>query len=204
MRVCQPGPVARQRATTSGGKRKLMSWRGFSDFGRPPLLTTARASMASVSSGSSLYSCGLILCASTRGRSDPDVRRETGLFTIVCLSHAEDMALCATRGISHHNHSALQLAEADDAALTVFLADILELDRHPLEDKGSVLEVQATLIKGLLAFDRIEGDSYLNSVYTLSTRHKRLHQGSPATPDAKWDNRIGSARSVLPDGAVGP
>ena len=145
-----------------------MSWRGFSDFGRPPLLTTARASIASVSSDSSLYSCGLILCASTRGRSDPEVRRDAGLFTIVGLSHAEDMALRATRGVADHDHPAFQLAEADDPPLTAFLANILDFDCHAPEYKGCILEILATLIKRLLAFGRIVGHSHLHSVYTLT------------------------------------
>lgn len=154
-----------------------MSCRGLSDLGRPPLFTTARASMASVSSGSSLYSCGLILCASTRDRSDPEVRREAGLLTIVGLSHAEDMALRATRGVPHNHHSAFQLAEADDATFTVLLANILDLDRHALEDKSCVLEVQATIIKRLLAFGRIVGDSHPNIVYTLTTCRKPSRRG---------------------------
>jgi hypothetical protein len=106
----------------------------------------ARASMASVSSGSSLYPCGLILCASTRARSDPEVRREAGLLTIAGLSHTEDMALRATRGVPHNNHSAFQHAEADDATFTLLLTSILNLNRHALEDSGRVLEVQTTFI----------------------------------------------------------
>ena len=58
MRVCHPGPVALQRSMTSAGRRREINLRGFSDRGRPPLLIFARASMSSVSSGSSLYSSG--------------------------------------------------------------------------------------------------------------------------------------------------
>ncbi len=58
MRVCEPGPVARQRSMTSAGNRNVMSLRGFEDTGRPPLLTTARDNISSVSSGSSSYSLG--------------------------------------------------------------------------------------------------------------------------------------------------
>lgn len=35
MRVCQPGPVAFQRARVSGGKRKEISVRALPLFGRP-------------------------------------------------------------------------------------------------------------------------------------------------------------------------
>src|SRR5882672_9717893 len=60
-RVCQPGPVAFQRSITSAGRRSEISLRGFGDKGLPPLFTFARASMSSVSSGSSSYSSGLTL-----------------------------------------------------------------------------------------------------------------------------------------------
>ena len=99
MRLCQPGP-----------------WRPAGDhFRRQPqgdelsrvdgaraaaLLTTALASISSVSSGSTLYSAGLMRCESTRARSDPEVRREAGLLTVVGLSHAEDVAHRATRGVA--------------------------------------------------------------------------------------------------------
>lgn len=59
-----------------------MSCRGFEDLGRTRFLTTARVIIASVSSGSSLYSAGLMRCTSTRAKSDFDVRRATGLLTL--------------------------------------------------------------------------------------------------------------------------
>lgn len=90
------------------------------------------------------------------------------LPTVVGLSHTEDMALRATRGVAHHKHSALQLAKADDAAFTVFLASILDFDRDASEDQSSILEVQATLIERLLALGRIVGDSNPDRVYTLT------------------------------------
>jgi hypothetical protein len=89
MRVCQPGPVARHRATTSAGRRKEMSCRGFAERGRPPLLTVARESISSVSSGSCSCSGREMRRASTRARSDFEVRCETGLLTMVGLAHAE-------------------------------------------------------------------------------------------------------------------
>jgi hypothetical protein len=35
IRVCQPGPVAFQRANVSGGKRREINVRALPDFGRP-------------------------------------------------------------------------------------------------------------------------------------------------------------------------
>ena len=100
------------------------------------------------------------------------------MFTVVGLSHAEDMALRATRGVPHNNYSAFQLAEADDAAFTVFLANILNFDRDAPEDLSSILEVQATLIERLLALGRIVGDSHPDSVYTLTRCRKSKRRGA--------------------------
>jgi hypothetical protein len=60
MRVCQPGPVAFQRAITSAGKRNDINFRGFADTGLPPLLIFARFIIRSVNSGSSSYSRAFI------------------------------------------------------------------------------------------------------------------------------------------------
>ena len=38
MRVCQPGPVARQRSMTSGVRREEIDLRGLADKGRPPFI----------------------------------------------------------------------------------------------------------------------------------------------------------------------
>lgn len=82
-----------------------MSFRGFADRGRPPLFTTARAKPSSVRAGSSLYSCGRILWASTLARSDFKVRRETGFLTVVGLSHAEDMARSTSGRVSDYDEA---------------------------------------------------------------------------------------------------
>lgn len=50
MRVCQPGPVAFQRAITSAGNRRDINLRGFIDTGLPPFLILARFNICSVSS----------------------------------------------------------------------------------------------------------------------------------------------------------
>ena len=81
IRVCQPTPVERQRAITSAGSRMVINCLGLVDTGRPAFFTTARASIWSVSSGSSRYSWAFVTCASTRLRFDFKVRRGALLFT---------------------------------------------------------------------------------------------------------------------------
>ena len=122
--------------------------------------------MSSVSSGSSLYSDGLTTCASTRAKSEPKVRREAGLFTVVGLSHAEDVANRATRGIADHHEAACQQTEAEDAAFAIVLACVLNLDRHALKDRFGVLEVQAPFGQCPFAFCGIVGDAHNIIVFT--------------------------------------
>jgi hypothetical protein len=125
MRVCQPGPEALHRSITSSGRRMEISFRGLAERGRPPFFTSARDKAAAVSSGSSLYSCGRMECASTLARSDFKVRREPVFFTIVSLSHAENMARSASRRIANHHHATRKQAVTDDAGLAVVFARIL-------------------------------------------------------------------------------
>jgi hypothetical protein len=84
-------------------------------------------------------------CASTLARSDFKVRRETGFFTVVCLSHAEYVASCAPSGVANHDETAGQQAITNDARLALVLAQVLNLDRNALEDNGGVFEIQATI-----------------------------------------------------------
>ena len=67
--------------------------------------------------------------------SEPEVRRETSLLTIIGLSHAEHVAIRATRRVPDDYKSALQETEADNATLTIILAPVFDLDRRTSEDR---------------------------------------------------------------------
>ncbi len=166
MRVCQPGPVARHLETTSIGKRKEISCLGLADLGRPPFLTTARLSSSSVSSGSSLYSTGFTTCASTRARSEPKVRGEACLFTIICLSHTKNMAHRAARGIADNHHASGQQAVANDPLFTIVLARIFNFDSQAIEHDNRVFKIQSTICQSLFTFGGIIGDVHVVIVYT--------------------------------------
>ena len=86
MRVCQPGPEAFHAARMDSGSRMVICRRGSGETGRPARLTVPRRSISSVSSGRSVYSLDLILCRSTRSRSDFKVRVDFGFFTFTCTS----------------------------------------------------------------------------------------------------------------------
>ena len=174
IRVCQPGPVALQRSMTSTGSRMEISLRGLAKRGRPPLFTTARDNIAAVSSGSSLYSGARIAWASTLARSDFKVRREAGFFTIVGLSHAENVAIRATRGIADHDDASSEQAVANNPAFTIFPAQVLEFDGRTFEHQGGIVEVQPSLRKRSFALGRIEDNSHGVIVATITNVVKRL------------------------------
>src|SRR5271170_3650208 len=132
MRVCQPGPVAFQRAMRSAGRRSEMSFLGLSERGRPPFFTLARASMSDVSCGSSRYSLALITWASTRARSDFKVRREAFLEMVV----------------------------TDDAGFAIVFARVLNLHSNAGKDNRGVCEIEAPFRQGLSALGRIEGKAH--------------------------------------------
>ena len=169
MRVCQPGPVALHRETTSTGKRNEISCLGLADLGRPPFLITARLSMSSVSSGSSLYSTGFTTCAFTRARSEPKVRGEACLFTIVCLSHAKNVTHLATRGVANNDQSTSNQAVTDDSFFTIVLSGIFNLDCQAIKHGDSIVKVQPTICQCLLAFCGVEGYTHEVIVYTKTS-----------------------------------
>jgi hypothetical protein len=55
------------------------------------------------------------------------------LLTVIGLSHAEDVAHRATGGVADNYQATGKHAIADDTALNVLLAQILDLDRDALK-----------------------------------------------------------------------
>src|SRR4051812_14270972 len=133
MRVCQPGPVAFHRSITSTGRRNVKSLRAFPEIGRPRLFTTMRPSISFVRRGPSTYSCGLIVCSSTRLRSDPKERRETRFFTAIGFPHADDVTPSITRRIDDLHKPASQQAKTDDSRLSVVPARVLHFSSDSIE-----------------------------------------------------------------------
>jgi hypothetical protein len=78
------------------------------------------------------------------------VRRKAGLLTVVCLSHAEDVAIRATRGISNDYDATVEKSEADYSHFTVFFTLVWNLNGDALENYCSIFKVQSTFDKGLV------------------------------------------------------
>jgi hypothetical protein len=124
------------------------------------------------------------------------------LLTIICLSHAEDVANRATRRVPHDNHSTLQQAETDHPDFTVVLAPVFDLDGEAFEDKQGVLKIKAALMESLLSPRGIKGQAHLDSVSTETGRRKRMKWiVSCATVRAKREQaeqqRADGAASIL-------
>jgi len=107
-------------------------------------------------------------CASTRARSDFKVRRETGLFTGVGLTHAEDVANRTTRRVAHHDDPAAEQSEADDTTLAIVLAKVIDFDGRSSEYELGIFEVEAALDERLLSLGRIVGDAHMVIVSTIT------------------------------------
>lgn len=135
-----------------------MSFRGFAERGRPPLFTLPRASMSSVSSGSSSYSCRRMTCASTRARSEPEERRDARFLAVIGFPHAKDVAIRATRRVANHNDPSVKDTKADDSRFAVIPASVLDFERCAREYKCCVVEVEPTFGKGGCSLPRIECD----------------------------------------------
>jgi hypothetical protein len=158
MRVCQPMPVARQRFNTSGGSRMLIATFGFSDLGRPtrlpPRFSTARESISSVSSGSSLLAL-------------LEVRRVPADFPFIASPHRKYVACSAAGRIGDHDHPTIEKADAQDAFLAVVVAVVFHFQREAIKDIRSSLEIESALFQSSSAFCWVIGDTHDITVYTL-------------------------------------
>jgi hypothetical protein len=106
--------------------------------------------------------------------SEPKVRREASLLTIIGLSHAEHVANRATRRVSDDDHPACQEAITDDSALSVVPSRIFNLDGRTFKDRHCVSEVETTLHESLFSLSLIKGDSHLVIVYTKIIQIKAM------------------------------
>jgi hypothetical protein len=106
--------------------------------------------------------------------SEPKVGGETGLLTIISLSHAEDMTRCATLCITNNDKTTVQAAVADDPSLAVVLPCVLDLDSDAFKHDCGILKVQAAVSKGSVPLGLIIGDAHVDSVSTRTGLRKSL------------------------------
>jgi hypothetical protein len=78
------------------------------------------------------------------------------------------------RGVADYDDPAMQDAVADDAAFTIVLTIIYDLDSGACDDQQSVFKIHAALGEGFVALGRIVGDTRRVIVFTKTTRRKSL------------------------------
>ena len=65
-------------------------------------------------------------------------------------------AIRTTRGIADNDEASSELPAKNDAAFTIFLARVLELNGRAFEHQNGIVEVQAPMRKRSRALDRID------------------------------------------------
>jgi len=105
-------------------------------------------------------------------KSDLEVRREAGFFTVIGFSHAKHVTTRTSWGVAHHDQATLEHAEADDPALSIILAQVLNLDGESSENFGCVFKVQAAALQSPFALDWVAGYAHGVSVDTLTQTDK--------------------------------
>jgi hypothetical protein len=91
-------------------------------------------------------------CASTRARSEPEERRDARFLAVISFPHAEDVAIRATRCVTHYNDPSVKDTKADDSRLSVTPARILDLESRAGKDNYGILKVETALSKGGCSF----------------------------------------------------
>jgi hypothetical protein len=87
-------------------------------------------------------------------------------FTVIGLSHAEDMTHSATRCVTDDDQATAQKSEADDPQLAVVDSFVLDLSRQAIEDQSSILEVKTAMDQRPVPLGTIVRDTHWIIVYT--------------------------------------
>jgi len=84
----------------------------------------------------------------------------------------------ASWGVADNDQTSLEHTEADDSALSIILAQVLDLDGEFSENLGCVFEVQAAVLQGPFALGWAVGYAHEVSVDTLTWADKQGADGS--------------------------
>jgi len=160
MRVCQPEPLAFQRAMTSGGSLMDNSRRGLASRGRPrrtslpPRRRSASATHLSVISGAS--------------SALAEVRTDLLCFTFMAMSHADNAPGWAPGCPYEYHQPIIEPAHRDEPRLTIVEPIIGPREVRPRENLFGPAQVQAPLRQRLSSLGRVAGDAHLIIVDTFN------------------------------------
>jgi hypothetical protein len=104
--------------------------------------------------------------------SEPKVRREASLLTIIGLPHAEYVANRATRCVPDDDHPTFEVAIADDSRFAVVFAPVFHLDGRSFKHDQGICKVESALSESPLSLCGIVGQSHADSVSTKTIRSK--------------------------------
>jgi len=82
------------------------------------------------------------------------------LLTSIGLSHAEDVAIRATRGVADDDQASFKLAVAEQPNLAIVLARVLDLDGQAGEHERGIFKVQPSFLKRPSSLVRIVGNAH--------------------------------------------
>lgn len=145
MRVCQPGPPARNASTTSGSSRSVVMSFGASTGGRPRR-TDAFSNFARHS--------GL----DKSGASSSKARPEDFLFAAIGLPHADDPVGAFAARPNEDDHSPVQKSDCDETSLTIIFPVVLDGQCFADEDLIRSAHVETALKQCCLAFTLVKFD----------------------------------------------
>lgn len=91
---------------------------------------------------------------------------------MIGLSHAEHVAIRATRRVPNDYQSIFQASVADDSTFAVVLARVFDLDCQPFEDEHGIFKVKTALDERLLSLGWIVAQAHPDSVSTTTIRGK--------------------------------
>lgn len=176
MRVCQPGPVAFQRANVSRGNRSEMATRALPVLGRPRGRSISLAVERLYSSGNtsragrarlkvSLVHTGL----SRPARSGLRFFRFISLhLSLVRLPQADHVNIACAWSKHQHMQPLFNKAESLEPTFFVVFAGVFHNERTGPLELGHPFERDAPQGNIFLVLVRVIGDGHLISVYTIN------------------------------------
>ena len=211
IRVCQPGPWARNHPSTSGSTRREMD--SLADGGLSPRLTMARTMCAGSASG---WPRSILMSrsrwAATRGQSVRDTLEVDFALTLRRLSHGDNVNVVTLFGVDDGHDDLAEKPQGDEPLLPVREPIVFVRVRHALEHLLRIGEVESVLLEVPSSLRRIPRD-YPWSVYTscirvkgwlavgLTPRLSAWRRAGPLQPvvGRAWKGYLGSADSADAD-----
>jgi hypothetical protein len=158
IRLCHPGPVARNFSSTSASSRIVVETFGSDSGGRPR--RTGAASNRARHSGVDMS-----------GMSSSNSSGVDGLLSSICFPQADNPARVPARRPGDENDPTVQSTHGHVPSLRIVPSIVLDRNRLTLEDRVRLRHVQITLLKRSLALEGVEVDTHGLLLLQKSSTH---------------------------------